>query len=148
MTLTWLSQHLDLGESSRAELKRIIAEAQARGDVVSELRGYTRSGGLEYDYGELAAAQSNFLEGARLAKEIGRPWTIQGIAGRMQGAVMAYMRGEWDEALAIADHRDEDPPPTLDAMLDRWCSRSRPVAASRRRCRCSRPCASAGTARA
>ena len=29
VTLTWLSQHLDLGEKSRAELKRIIAEAQA-----------------------------------------------------------------------------------------------------------------------
>jgi DNA-binding CsgD family transcriptional regulator len=36
----------------------------------------------------------------------------------MQGAVMAYMRGRWDEALAIADHRDEDPPPTPRAMLD------------------------------
>ena len=86
VTLTWLSQHLDLGEGSRAELKRIIAEAQARGDVLSEMRGYLRCGGLEYDYGELAAAQSNFLEAARLAREIGRPWTIQGIAGRMQGA--------------------------------------------------------------
>ncbi len=118
VTLTWLSQHLDLGESSRAELKRIIAEAQARGDVVSELRGYTRCGGLEYDYGALAAAQFNFLEGARLAKEIGRPWTIQGIAGRMQGAVMAYMRGHWDEALAIADYSSEDPPPTPRAMLE------------------------------
>jgi len=118
LTLTWLSQHLDLGESSRAELKRIIAEAQARGDVLSEMRGFQRCGGLEYDYGELAAAQANFLEAARLAREIGRPWTIQGIAGRMQGAVMAYMRGEWDEALAIADYRDEDPPPTPRAMLD------------------------------
>ena len=118
VTLTWLNQHLDLGEGSRAELKRIIAEAQARGDVLSEMRGYQRCGGLEYDYGELAAAQSNFLEAARLANAIGRPWTIQGIAGRMQGAVMAYMRGEWDEALAIADYRDEDPPPMPRAMLD------------------------------
>jgi DNA-binding CsgD family transcriptional regulator/tetratricopeptide (TPR) repeat protein len=118
VTLTWLSQHLDLGEGSRAELKRIIAEAQSRGDVLSEMRGYQRCGGLEYDYGELAAAQANFLEAARLAREIGRPWNIQGIAGRMQAAVMAYMRGEWEEALAIADYSDEDPPPTPRAMLD------------------------------
>ncbi len=118
VTLTWLSQHLDLGEGSRAELKRIIAEAQDRGDVLSELRGFMRCGGLEYDYGELTAAQDNYLEAARLARQIGRPWTIQGIAGRMLGAVMAYMRGEWDEALAIADYRDEDPPPTPRAMLD------------------------------
>ena len=118
VTLTWLSQHLDLGEGSRAELKRIIAEAQERGDVLSEMRGFLRCGGLEYDYGELAAAQSNFLQAAHLAREIGRPWTIQGIAGRMQGALMAYMRGEWDEALAIADFRDEDPPPTARVMLE------------------------------
>ncbi len=118
VTLTWLSQHVDLGEASRVELKRIIAEAHARGDALSELRGYMRCGGLEYDYGELAAAQTNYLEAARLARQIGRPWTIQGIAGRTLGAVMAYMRGEWDEALAIADYRDEDPPPTPRAMLD------------------------------
>ena len=31
---------------------------------------------------------------------------------------MAFMRGDWDEALAIADHSDEDPPPTPRAMLD------------------------------
>ena len=31
---------------------------------------------------------------------------------------MAYMRGEWDEALAIVDHSDEDPPPTARAMLE------------------------------
>ncbi len=36
----------------------------------------------------------------------------------MLGAVMAYMRGEWDEALAIVDHSDEDPPPTARAMLE------------------------------
>ena len=78
VTLTWLNQHLDLGEGSRAELKRIIAEAQARGDVLSEMRGFMRCGGLEYDYGELAAAQENYLQAARLAREIGRPWTIQG----------------------------------------------------------------------
>ena len=62
MTLTWLSQHLDLGEASRAELKRIIADAQVRGDVMSELRGYARTGGIEYDYGALAEAQAAYLE--------------------------------------------------------------------------------------
>ena len=43
---------------------------------------------------------------------------MQGIAGRMQAGLMAYMRGEWDEALAIADYSQEDPPPTPRAMLE------------------------------
>ena len=57
LTLTWLSQHLDLGEGSRAELKRIIEDAQARGDGLSEMRGYLRTGGVEFEYGDLAAAE-------------------------------------------------------------------------------------------
>ncbi|MCW2710307.1 MAG: helix-turn-helix transcriptional regulator [Marmoricola sp.] len=118
LTLTWLGQHLDFGEGSRAELKRIIEEARARDDVVSEMRGWLRAGGLEYDYGALADAQENFLDAARLAREIGRPWTIQGISGRTHAGVMAHMRGEWDEALRIVDHGAEDPPPTPRAMLE------------------------------
>ena len=55
LTLTWLSQHLDFGEGSRAELKRIIEDAHERGDRLSEMRGYLRTGGLELEYGDLAA---------------------------------------------------------------------------------------------
>ena len=118
VTLTWLSQHLDFGEGSRAELKRIIEDARARNDRFSEMRGHSRTGGLEYDYGALAQAQEAFLEAARLARELGRPWTIHGISGRMQAGVMAYMRGDWDLALTLADHSAEDPPPTPRAMLE------------------------------
>lgn len=118
VTLTWLSQHLDFGEGSRADLKRIIEDARARGDAFSEMRGYLRCGGLEYDYGSLEQAQEAFLNAARLARELGRPWTIQGISGRMQAGAMAYMRGDWEQALEIADHSAEDPPPTPRAMLE------------------------------
>jgi DNA-binding CsgD family transcriptional regulator/tetratricopeptide (TPR) repeat protein len=118
LSLTWLSQHLDFGEGSRAELKRIIEDARARGDRVSELRGLLRTGGLEYDYGSLASAQEAFLAATRLARAIGRPWGIHGISARMQAAVMAQMRGHWDEALRIADFSTEDPPPTPRAMLE------------------------------
>jgi DNA-binding CsgD family transcriptional regulator/tetratricopeptide (TPR) repeat protein len=118
MTLTVLSQHLDLGEASRTELKRIIAEARTRGDVMSELRGHARTGNIEYEYGALAEAQAAYTSAARLARQIGRPWTMYGITGRMQAAVVALMRGQWGEALEIADHTGEDPPPTPRAMLE------------------------------
>ncbi len=118
LSLTWLDQHLDLGEGSRAELRRIIEESRARGDTLSELRGHLRTGGVESEYGALAAAQAAFLRTTRLAGEMGRPWMIQGISARTQAGVVAFMRGEWDEALRIADHTSEDPPPTARAMLD------------------------------
>jgi DNA-binding CsgD family transcriptional regulator/tetratricopeptide (TPR) repeat protein len=118
LTLTWLGQHLDLGEGSRAELKRIIDDARARGDTSSELRAPGRAGGLEAEYGELAEAQELYLSAARLSRQIGRPWAIHGITARAHAAVMAHMRGEWDQALAIADYSAEDPPPTPRAMLE------------------------------
>ena len=43
---------------------------------------------------------------------------MYGISGRMQAAVMALTLGHWDEALSIADHTGEDPPPTPRAMLE------------------------------
>jgi len=118
VTLTWLSQHLDFGEGTRAELKLIIEEARARHDTFSEMRGYLRRGGLEYDYGALREAREAYRNAARRAVELGRPWSIHGISGRMNTAVMSYMLGDWDDALAIADHSAEDPPPTPRAMLD------------------------------
>ena len=118
VTLTWLSQHLDFGEGTRAELKRIIEDARARGDTLSEIRGHLRTGGVEYDYGSLDAAQQAFLRAADLARRIGRPWMTQGVSARTQAAMMAFMRGRWDEALQIVDHSEEDPPSTPRAMLD------------------------------
>jgi DNA-binding CsgD family transcriptional regulator/tetratricopeptide (TPR) repeat protein len=118
MTLTWLSQHLDFGEGSRAELKRIIEDARTRGDSLSELRGFLRTGGVEMEYGDLARAEEAFLTASRIAVDIGRPWTILGVSGRTQAGIVAFMRGEWDHALEIADHALEDPPPTPRAMLD------------------------------
>jgi DNA-binding NarL/FixJ family response regulator len=118
LTLTWLRQHLDFGEGSRAELKRIIEDAHERGDRLSEMRGYVRTGGLELEYGDLERSQEAFLTASRIAVALGRPWSIMGISGRTQGAIVAFMRGDWDEALRIVDHHDEDPPPTARAMLE------------------------------
>lgn len=118
LTLTWLSQHVDFGEGARAQLKRIIADARARGDVASEIRGWMRTGGLEYDYGALEAAQAAFTEAARLAREAGRPWSVHGVGSRMQAALVAHMRGDWGRAAALADYSEEDPPPTPRALLD------------------------------
>lgn len=118
LSLTWLDQHLDLGEGSRAELRRIIEESRARGDTLSELRGHLRTGGVESEHGALVAAQAAFVRTTRMAREMGRPWMIQGISARTQAGVLAFMRGQWDEALRIADHATEDPPPTARAMLD------------------------------
>ena len=149
LTLTWLSQHLDFGEGSRAELKRIIEDARARGDKLSEMRGYLRTGGVEMEYGDLERGEEAFLTASRIATDMGRPWTIMGISGRTQAAIVAYLRGDWDRALQIADHQRRGP--AADAARD---ARGRGPAGGgrtrrrRRRCRAFRPSVSAGTAKA
>ena len=121
---------------------------RSRGDVISELRGYARTGGIEYDYGALAEAQEAYSSAARLAREIGRPWTMTGISGRMQAAVMAYMRGRLGRG--PRDRRPHRRGPAADAARDARggrCSPWRPAAARSRPWPGCRRCASAGTAR-
>ncbi len=147
LTLTWLSQHVDFGEGSRAELKRIIEEARERGDHLSEIRGHLRTGGVEMEYGDLTKAEEAFLTASRVATDIGRPWTMMGISGRTQAAIVAFMRGDWDRALQIADHSQEDPRrPRARCSTRSSCSWPR-AEATPRPSTCCRRCGSAGTGR-
>ncbi len=118
MTLILLEQRGDAGERSRLKLKRLLHDAQSRGDVAGELRGHFRLANMDYELGRLEAARETWALTAELARRSGRPWTVYGGLGRMLSAVMAVMQGEWDDALTVADFAEEDPPPTARAMLD------------------------------
>ena len=118
VTLTWLGQHLGQGEAVRTRLRSILADARARDDVAGELRGHLRLAAVEYDDARLAEAQQTYLDAWHLAVAHGRPWTTYGISGRTSAGAVAVMRGRWDEALALVDHRREDPPPVSRGMLD------------------------------
>lgn len=118
LSLTWVQQRLGRGDTAEAEVRRIVEQARADGDVHAEGRGLTRLGFVAAEAGRLKEAQQLFSDSARVGRASGRPWSTMAVVGRMVGGLMAFQRGEWDEALALVDHRDEDPPPTPRALLD------------------------------
>ncbi len=118
LSLTWVQQRLGRGESAVAEVRRIVAQARADGDVYAEGRGLTRLAFIAAEAGRLEEAQQHFVDTVRVGRESGRRWSTMAVVGRTLAGLMAFQRGEWDEALALVDHRDEDPPPTPRALLD------------------------------
>ncbi len=114
--LAEIQEQLGNTEASRAALRRILAEARRRGDA-TELRALFHLAGGHYEQGQLDEAQRLYLEGATRAAETGRRYAPYGIDARLLGGLVAYTRGDWDEALRIADTSGESPPTGLDGAL-------------------------------
>jgi DNA-binding CsgD family transcriptional regulator len=96
--------------------RELVDASRASGHVLGELRGLNQMAFVHVNAGELDAAADAFDEGMRRAAETGWSWGPYGFDGRFFGALIAYMRGRWDEALALCDVR-EGAPPEFDAYL-------------------------------
>jgi DNA-binding CsgD family transcriptional regulator len=86
--------------------RELVDASRASGHVLGELRGLNQMAFVHVNAGELDAAADAFDEGMRRAAQTGWSWGPYGFDGRFFGALIAYMRGRWDEALALCDVRD------------------------------------------
>jgi len=104
-------------DAARRSLEQIVAQAVRDGDLQAAMRGHFLLGGLHHEHGELAQAQAAYAASAQDARDAGRPWAPYGFDARFMGALVAYQRGEWDEALRISDTAGEVPPPVAEGLL-------------------------------
>lgn len=102
--------------TARARFQELIVRSRASGHVLGELRGLHQMAFVLFNAGALDEAEQAFAEGKRRAEEAGWSWGPYGFDGRYFGALMAYLRGRWDEALDLCDVGPEAPP-TLAAYL-------------------------------
>ncbi len=116
-TLAAIDQRTGDPDTAERALREIVERARRDGDTHAELRGQYLLGGLHHERGELAAAQDAFHAARLSAAGAGRPWTPYGFDARLLEALVAYQRGEWDEALAIARIVGQTPPPVAEALL-------------------------------
>jgi DNA-binding CsgD family transcriptional regulator/tetratricopeptide (TPR) repeat protein len=116
-TLSRLTQFEQYGAVSRLELTRAVDDARRRGDVQGQIVALFRLGHVHYEYAELDAARTAWARALELGRSAGRPWSPFVVDARLRIAVLDYVRGAWDEALAIADTTAENPPATSRAML-------------------------------
>lgn len=101
-TLTRITVRSDL-DPQRAQLafREVVAGARASGHVLGELRGLHQLGFLHYNTGALVEAGATFAEIMRRAEQKGWSWGPYGFDGRFFGALIAYVRGDWDHTLQL-----------------------------------------------
>ena len=104
-------------EKAKLRYRELIETSRAAGNVHGELRGRQNLAFLYYNDGDLAEAEKLFREGMARAEETGRSWAPYGFDGRFFAAVTSYVRGRWDDALALGDI-DPTIPTELSATLD------------------------------
>ena len=116
-TLARIDEHAGDPETAERALLETIQQARRGGDVSSQMRSECFLASLYLERGELDRAQAAYQRAWEAARRAGRPWAPYGFDGRVFAAVVAYQRGEWDEALSIADPAGESPPPLAEAFL-------------------------------
>lgn len=116
-TLARLDERTGARELARPVFEKVIAQARADGDVMTELRSLHHLGILHFEAGEVVEAQQVYGEATRRAAETGWAWAPFGLDARAFGAIAAYVAGDWDAVLAVTDMSGQAPPPLAEAAL-------------------------------
>jgi len=90
-------------DKAKLAFRELIDGSRAAGHVLGELRGLHQMAFVHLNAGELDGAEWAFAEARRRADETGWSWGPYGFDGRFFGALLAYMRGRWDEVLELCD---------------------------------------------
>lgn len=88
-------------EKAKRGFLELVEVSRADGHVLGELRGLHQLAFVHYNAGELDEAEDAFRQGMIRAAETGWAWGPYGFDGRFFSALICYMRGRWDEALAL-----------------------------------------------
>lgn len=88
---------------AKLAFRELIEGSRAAGHVLGELRGLHQMAFVHLNAGELDEAEWAFGEARRRADETGWSFGPYGFDGRFFGALLAYMRGRWDEVLELCE---------------------------------------------
>lgn len=103
-------------DKAKQMFRELIETSRKAGHVLGELRGYHQVAFAHFNSGELVEAEAAFAAGMRRAEEVGWTWGPYGFDGRYFGAVVAYMRGRWDETIKLCTV-GTDAPAVFEAYL-------------------------------
>ncbi|QGG42709.1 AAA family ATPase [Aeromicrobium yanjiei] len=90
-------------DKSRQRYDELIESSRKDGNVLGELRGLHNLAFVLLNAGDLDAAEAAFRAAMARAQATGRTWAPYGFDGKAFAGVICYIRGRWDEALALQD---------------------------------------------
>jgi DNA-binding NarL/FixJ family response regulator len=117
-TLARIDKQAGDPEASEAAHVKAIADAQAAGEVVGELRALCSLGSLYYGQGRLAPALAAYQQAVQRAAEKGRPWAPYGMDALALSVIVAHVMGDWQLVDATLDMSGQTPPEYAAALLD------------------------------
>jgi DNA-binding NarL/FixJ family response regulator len=116
-TLAQLARRrLDPEEAARM-IEAVVEQAEASGDVSSELRSRYSLASHWLEQCDLERAEHAFRRAAERAHALGRPWETFGLHSRAMTATVQYVRGEWDAALRTLDTTGQQPMAMAEAVF-------------------------------
>ncbi len=89
-------------DKARQRYNDLVAASRADGNIAGELRGLHNLAFVLYNAGELDDAEEAFRTAMKRAEQTRRKWAPYGFDGRVFAAIICYVRGRWDDALALA----------------------------------------------
>jgi DNA-binding CsgD family transcriptional regulator/RecA/RadA recombinase len=109
-----------VGDSDAAlrSLQEIVDQARRTHDTAAEMRGLYILGETYIETARLADARRSYHLAGEVARAAGRPWAPYGFDARLLEALAAYLEGDWDGALEVADRISTPGPPVSEALLD------------------------------
>jgi DNA-binding NarL/FixJ family response regulator len=116
-TIARVDERAGAPELSRRALQEAADDAATAGEAAAELRALTTLAGLHYALGQLPEAAAVSHLAVERAVCHCRPWAPYGLDARALAGLVAYTRGDWDEALHIVDVHGESPPGLAEALL-------------------------------
>jgi len=105
-------------EGVREALAEAVERSAAIGALQAELRARFLLGRSYQDWAEWEEAERWFASAMELGSRAGLTWAPFVLESRMQLAWIRFVRGAWDEVLALAEHAGEHAPPIPRALLD------------------------------
>ncbi|MCW2758215.1 MAG: helix-turn-helix transcriptional regulator, partial [Nocardioidaceae bacterium] len=91
--------------------------AASTGAAAAELRALYLMGRWRYDRAEFGAARESFERAYAHAERIGLRWAPYGFDSRFSLVQLAYLTGDWDHGIELADVSGQLPPPIPEAIL-------------------------------
>ncbi len=98
-------------------LEQVVTLARGDRDTAGEMRGQYLIGQLHWERTHLGDAQEAYHRAVEAARAAGRPWAPYGFDARLMEAIVAYVRGSWDETLQICDLSGQSPPSDPEALM-------------------------------
>jgi DNA-binding CsgD family transcriptional regulator len=98
-------------------MQRAADAAKAAGDLESEMRSHYALASLHYELAQFDAARTSYETCVGLATSAGRRWSIYGVTSAVTLAMIEFLGGRFDEAMAAVDFSGEAPPADAAAHL-------------------------------